>query len=120
MTQKFVNNFATTVAATFGVSDTFLNVASAAGLPALTGGDYLLLTLYRQTGAEEREHEVVRVTAVTGNMLTVVRAVEGAAASQFLAGDRVQARVTAGALTQQPARRNKGTDRLKQCAKPCV
>lgn len=98
MTQRFVNNFATQVAQTFGAADTFLYVTSTAGLPALMEGDYLLLTVFRKTGVEEREHEVVSVTAVTGNMLTVVRSVEGAAASQFLAGDCVEARLTAGSL----------------------
>lgn len=99
MTQRFVNNFVTTVAATFGSIDTTLQVTSTTGLPALTGDDYLLLTVYRLTGIEEREHEVVKVTSWIGNMLTVERAIEGAAASQFLAGDPVEARVTAGALT---------------------
>lgn len=96
--QLFVNNFATTVGATFGIADTFLTVASVVGLPAIGVDEYVALTLFRQTGAEEREHEVVHVTAITGNILTVVRAVEGAAASQFLAGDRIEARVTASAL----------------------
>jgi hypothetical protein len=98
MKQVFVNNFAALVAQTFGIADTSLYLNSTAGLPALTGGDYLLLTVYRKTGVEEREHEVIKATAITGNMLTVVRSVEGAAASQFLAGDYVEARVTAGAF----------------------
>ncbi len=98
MTQLFVNNFATTVATTFGVADTTLTVASTTGLPALTGGDTLSLTVFRKTGVDEREHEVVTVTAWIDNALTVVRAVEGAAASQFLTGDRVEARLTATGL----------------------
>lgn len=98
MTQLFVNNYATTVAATFGVADTQLTVDSTVGLPALTGGDTLRLTVFRKTGVEEREHEVIMVTSWVGNALTVVRAVESAAASQFLIGDRVEARVTAQSL----------------------
>lgn len=98
MTQLFVNNFATTVSQTFGGSDTFLYVASTAGLPALAGGDHLLLTVFRRVGVVESGHEVVKVTAVTGNMLTVQRALEGAAASLFNVGAVVEARVTAGAL----------------------
>lgn len=103
MKQLFVNNFSATVAQTFGASDTSLYINSAAGLPPLTGGDYLLLTVFRKTGVEEREHEVLKATAITGNMLTVVRSVEGAAASQFLTGDRVEVRFTAlgaGSLVQ--------------------
>jgi hypothetical protein len=98
MTQLFVNNFSTTVGATFGIADTTLAVASSVGLPALTGGDTLRLTVFRKTGVEEREHEVIMVTSWVGNALTVVRAVEGAAASQFLIGDRVEARLTASGL----------------------
>ena len=48
MTQRFVNNFSTTVAATFGAADTFLQVASTAGLPTLTAGEYLLLTVFQK------------------------------------------------------------------------
>lgn len=98
MTQKFANNFATTVAATFGISDTTLTLASVAGLPSLTGGHTLLLTVYRLSGVEESGHEVVEVTGISGNIATVTRAVEGAAASQFLTGDRVELRITAGSM----------------------
>lgn len=98
MSQRFINNFSTLVAATFGISDTQLRLDSTAGLPILGLGEYFYLTVYRQTGIEEREHEVIKVTNVIGDTLTVVRAVEGAAASQFLTGDRVQARVTALSL----------------------
>jgi hypothetical protein len=98
MTQQFVNNFSTTVASTFGIADIYLNLTSAAGLPTLSGADFCLLTVYRQTGVVESGHEVVKVTAIVGNQCTVVRSHEGAAASQFLAGDRVQARFTALAM----------------------
>lgn len=96
MTQRFVNNYATTVAATLGAGDTFLQVDSAAALPLLATGEYLLLTLFRKTGVQESGHEVVRVTEIVENQLTVTRSVEGAAASMFLAGDHVEARMTAG------------------------
>ena len=98
MTQLFVNNYATKTTQTFGAADTFLNVESVEGLPAISGGDYVLLTLYRLTGAHEHGHEVVKVTAINANMLTVVRAVEGAPASMFLVGDRVEGRLTAKSM----------------------
>lgn len=98
MTQKFVNNFGATIAQTFGAADTYLYLSSAAGLPALGAGDYLLLTLMRKSGAQESGHEVIKVTAITDNMLTVERSVEGAAATLFNVGDHVEARITAGAL----------------------
>ena len=98
MTQLFVNNFSATVAQTFGAADQYLYLNSAAGLPALTGGNHLVLTLFRKVGIVESGHEVIKVTAITDNMLTVVRAVEGAAATLFNVGDHVEARVTAAAL----------------------
>jgi len=98
MTQKFVNNFSTTISQTFGNSDTYLYLASTVGLPVLTGGDFFLLTLFRKVGIQESGHEVVKVTAIVENQCTVVRSFEGATASQFNLGDRVEARATAFAL----------------------
>ncbi len=98
MTQLFVNNFSATVAQTFGAADQYLYLSGVAGLPALTGGNHLVLTLFRKVGIVESGHEVIKVTAITDNMLTVVRAVEGAAATLFNVGDHVEARVTAAAL----------------------
>jgi len=98
MKQRFVNNFSTTVASTFGAADVFLNLTSVTGLPALGASEYIALTIYRQVGVVESGHEVVHVTAIVGNQATVTRSVEGADATVFVAGDRVQARVTAAAL----------------------
>lgn len=98
MTQRFVNNFATTVAQTFGPTDTYLRVASPIGLPVLGAGDYLLLTVFRKAGLEESGHEVVKVTSITADLLTVERSVEGAAPTTFLTGDRVECRLTALSL----------------------
>ena len=95
MTQRFVNNYFTTVAATFGAADTFLQVASTAGLPTLAAGEYLLLTVFKKVGVIESAHEVVKVTGIVANQLTVQRGIEGAAPSMFLTGDRVEARFTA-------------------------
>lgn len=98
MAQLFINNFATHITQTFGIADTLLYVDDGSALPVLTGDDYYLLTVFRRTGVEESGHEVVKVTSRTGNVLTVVREVEGAAASQFLVNDLVEARLTAGSM----------------------
>lgn len=98
MTQKFINNYSTTVAQTFGSGDTYLRVASPVGLPVLGVGEYFLLTVFRKVGQNESGHEVVKVTSITEDLLTVERAVEGAAASMFLTGDRVEGRLTAKAM----------------------
>lgn len=98
MTQRFVNNFGTTLAATLGASDTFMGVASTEGLPSLGPGEFCLLTLYRGYGIEESGYEVVKVTAIAPKQLTVERAYEGAAPSLFLAGTRIEARNTARSM----------------------
>ena len=97
-TQVFVNNFHTTVAATFGATDTTLQITDATGLPVLAAGEFYKLTLYRLSGIQESGWETVNVTARTGTQLTVDRSVEGAAASQFLVGDHISARLTAGTV----------------------
>lgn len=99
MTQLFVNNFATTLTQTLGVADVYMHLASVAGLPVITGGDYILLTVFRKSGVQESGHEVVKVTSVVENQLTVERSVEGADASIFLVGDRVEARATAASFS---------------------
>lgn len=98
MTQKFINNYSTTVAQTFGSGDTYLRVASPVGLPVLGVGEYFLLTVFRKVGQDESGHEVVKVTEVVSDQLTVQRSIEGAATSTFIVGDRVEARLTAGTL----------------------
>lgn len=98
MAQKFVNNFATTLAATLQAGDTTMTLASAAGLPALGAGDHVLLTLFKRSGAQELDREIVKVTAISGNTLTVQRAQEGTTAYAAAAGTMVEARLTAGAL----------------------
>lgn len=97
MTQKFINNFRTTVAATFGTSDTTLQLTTSTGLPVLSGGDFYTLTLFHLDGVVESDHLVLKVTDRTGNVCTVER-LEGATGEQFLAGDLVEARASASAF----------------------
>jgi hypothetical protein len=108
-TQKFINNFRTTIAATFGAGDTILQVADTTGLPVLSNGDFFLLTVFRQAGIQESGWEVVKVTGMVGNNLTVQRSAEGAGASQFLAGSIVAARLTAGSLEAKADKAALGT-----------
>ncbi len=105
-TQVFINNFNTTISATFGSGDTLLQLTSVAGLPVLGAGEFYKITLYRQVGVQESGWETVDVTSRTGNQLTVTRSTEGAAATQFLAGDRVSARVTASSISALETKAN--------------
>lgn len=99
MKQRFTNNFSTTVAATFGSGDGFLQLTSTAGFPTLGVDEYIKLTVYKQVGVVESSHEVIKITGLVGNQATVsARGMEGGTPTNFVAGDRVQCRITALSL----------------------
>ncbi|WP_343743361.1 SGNH/GDSL hydrolase family protein [Herbaspirillum huttiense] len=83
--QLYVSNFSSTLASGINASATSATLATGTGalLPTLANGDYLLLTLTQPGGpSSETSWEVIKVTAVTGDVLTIgQRAVEGTAAS---------------------------------------
>ncbi len=93
--QLFSNNFKTTLAVAVDNAATSITVVSAAGLPVLSGGNTTLVTL---ESANRVVVEIVEVTAVVGNVLTVARGREGTVASSFDAGSFVEGRLTAGWL----------------------
>jgi len=86
------NAFATTVIAASS-SDTalVLKAGTGANFPTITGGDYFYLTVANGSSAPE----IVKCTAKSGDILTVVRAQEGTAAQAIPAGSIVELRVTA-------------------------
>ena len=98
MAVKFSNNFASTISSGIDSSATTISVASATGLPSLSGSDYLYLTLDTDTGSPTRE--IVKVTGISSNDLTVVRGQDGTSAASFAAGTKVELRVTAAALQE--------------------
>lgn len=70
-------------------------------LPALTGGDWFLLTLFKIVGGLEDDIEVVKVTSIdtssgSETRLTVERGYEGTTVRAFAIGDKVSMRMTAG------------------------
>lgn len=68
-----------------------LNSGNGAAFPALSAGQYFYATVVDTSGV----FEVVKVTARSTDILTVVRAQEGTSASSFGSGSRIEARVTA-------------------------
>jgi len=92
----FANNATTTVASLSGTAGTTLAVTSSAGFPAPGAAQDFLCTLQRQS---DNAIEIVAVTAVSGTNWTVVRAQEGTVGLVFVAGDRVELRVTARGLS---------------------
>lgn len=61
------------------------------------GTDWYLATLIGVTGATETAWEIVKVTDVSTNTLTIVRAQEGTTGATWPAGTRIELRLTAGA-----------------------
>lgn len=61
------------------------------------GTDWYLATLIGVTGTTETSWEIVKVTDVSTNTLTIVRAQEGTTDAAWPAGTRIELRLTAGA-----------------------
>ena len=98
--QLFANNVSTVLSAAALASDNELSVLSTAGMPALSDDDFFLATLVglSQSGAENA-WEIVKVTGVASNRLTVVRAQENTTAQPWPNATRLELRFTAGSLS---------------------
>ena len=107
MAVKFSNNAKTTLSSGITSSATSIDVVDASAWPTLGSGDHSLCTLI--TVADPDVLEIVKVTAISGNTLTVVRAQEGTTARAFASADKAELRVTAGLLEQALT----GTDVVK-------
>ena len=84
---KFANFFRSHMTADVTAVATSFDIVDVTGLPTITGDQYFYLVLNQlNTGFKE----IVQVTDVTGNTLTVVRGVDGTSALTFSHGDRVE------------------------------
>ena len=90
------NNASGTLATAISASDTgiVLTTGNGASFPALGATDYFYATLESTGGT----FEVIKVTARSGDSMTVVRAQEGSTANSFAAGSRIELRVTAASV----------------------
>ena len=77
-----------------------LQAGGAAKLPAITAGNYIWATLFHITGVHGANTEIVKVTAVSGEDLTVTRGQQGTTAEAFYLGDKLEIRVTADGLEE--------------------
>ena len=98
MPALFTNNAATTVASALSNVATSLSVASGKGalFPVITGTDFFMLTL-TQSGSETT-WEIVKVTARSSDVLTIVRGQEGTTAAAWAVGDKAELRLTTGGV----------------------
>lgn len=98
---QFANNAVSTLAAGITNSATSLSVAAGDGakFPTLTGSKYFLATLVKLDGSTE----IIKVTARSTDTFTIVRAAEPVGGSStayaFSTGDRIELRMTSGALS---------------------
>lgn len=75
-----------------------LTVDNPAWLPSLASGDYFYLVL--QKFSDRSYVEIVKVTGVSGSVLTIVRAQSGTAAKAFSTGDYAELRLTTDSLVE--------------------
>ena len=94
MAVKFGNNAATLLAANASSSATVLTVSDGSVFPTLSGADYTYVTLEDVNS----NREIVKLTAISGNELTVVRAQDGSSARAFSTSDKCELRITAALL----------------------
>lgn len=106
MKQLFANNAKTTLTAPLGATDTALVVADGSKFPTPNQFEYFLVTVELGTSLE-----ILMVTGRTGNTLTIGglidvgqtiagRGQEGTGAQAFLAGAKVEGRVTQNTLVR--------------------
>lgn len=95
--QLFTNNANSTLAAPVGSGALSIQVATGDGalFPNPSGGDWFLATLCKVTSGVETNVEIVKVTARSTDVLTIVRAQEGTTAQTYTTGDRISLRMTA-------------------------
>lgn len=92
----FSNNASASLASSITTSSTAITLTTGAGaqFPAISGGNYFYATLTDSSN----NLEVVKVTARTTDVLTVVRAQEGTTARAYAATDKIELRVTAAVM----------------------
>lgn len=100
--ELWANNASTTLASGISSSATSIVVATGTGalFPAITGANYFYATL--QPAHTLTPLEIVLVTAISGDTLTVVRAQQGTSASAYLTGDIIENRITQFTLQSFP------------------
>lgn len=91
------NNAKTTLAAEISSLDTTIYVASTDSFPSLSPGEWFYVTIESAHGA----YEIVKVTQTNNTSFIVERAQEDTIAIPFIAGARVELRVTIQSINDQ-------------------
>ena len=96
MAYKFINNYETKLTAQATAAATSITVANAAGL-SLAAGEVYRMTMQN---ADASLYELIDVTAISGNTLTVQRAKEATTAQVWPVDSVVLCSVTAAQMAQ--------------------
>lgn len=96
MSVVFSNNAVTTLANALDSTSTSMTVVDGSQFPTISGSNFTFVTL--QDISQNRE--IVKVTNISGNVFTIVRAQDNTTASSFIVGDKVELRLTAALLSQ--------------------
>lgn len=98
MAVVLTNNAISRLASSLTAGATALSVTAGEGakFPSVPAGKWFPVTLIKASGALE----ILRCTARSGDVLTVVRSQEGTAAQAFAVGDRVELRLTSAAIAE--------------------
>lgn len=91
---QFSNLATTTLSSSVTAYATSIDVTDGSVFPALSAGDFFYATLDTPPSATE----IVKVTALSGNTLTVVRAQDGTSATSHASGDTIALRLVAAVL----------------------
>ncbi len=106
---QLANNAKSFLSGAINTTDTTLslNPGDGAKFPTLAAGDWFWGTLIDQTDSDNLE--IIRVTAISGDTLTIERAQESTTAKSFVSNDLVEQRVTKQTLLDL----NTGTEQTK-------
>lgn len=87
--ERFTNNATTTLGSAAASGDTTITVSAGAGalFPVITAGQWFSATIFAAGSSTGTPNEIVRVTARTGDTMTVVRGQEGTSARAWNVGD---------------------------------
>ena len=96
MPQLFANNAKGRLQSAITNAQTTITLQTGQGalFPSPTGGDFFHATLFQYGTDGETNHEIVRCTARSGDVLTVTRAQEGTSGRAFDATNPIELRVT--------------------------
>lgn len=99
MAQLFANNASSMIAADISATENTIQLHAGDGalFPDPKNGDYFLATLTVRIGVEV-QWEICKCTARNGDTLTVVRGQEGTTPIAWIAGSKLEARLTAGSI----------------------